>query len=146
MSSGVGTRSITDNTAETVTLGLSDTGNTGADVSDVQTVTYYLDRNIELGQTITTGAVGTALFIGLTIVNRAGATVALDTSVRILVNGSAEVPPAPVSITSGLGVFFIRDYKAEVVTFRLEDVVNNRFSVASTLTVTFTPGRLILSP
>lgn len=137
---GVAVATISDSVAESITIGLFDSGNTGADVSQKIVLKYYSDINyvfLPVPATITVGAVQ---IVQLQVINRAHQVVAEERDVSVASTGSTEVPPAPVNIVSGVGVFFIRNYKTETVTLSLVDSQSTNASVASTANTTFTPS------
>ncbi|MDH3456211.1 MAG: hypothetical protein OER90_05165, partial [Gemmatimonadota bacterium] len=137
---GVGTRTLSDQVAETVTLTLSDTQGTGLDVSSTQDVVFsagvatrYVIRDP------TDGSVGTAILVTVEALDQFGNRATGESrDVTLLTSGSA-TGGGNVSISNGLGTRLINDQVPETVTLSLTDTQGTGLDVSSVQNVVFGP-------
>jgi hypothetical protein len=136
---GIGTKTITDNTAETVTLSLSDTQSTGLSVSSTQNI-VFANATVATKFIIIDPAdtvVGGSAVITIRAVDNSGN---LDTTyqndVTLVLSGSA-TGGGLVSITNGAGTKTITDSVAETVNLTLTDSQSTGLNVSSTQDIVF---------
>ena len=144
ISNGVGTISITDTVAETVSLGLSDTQSTGLAVSDVEDIIFnpgVAIKFVVLDPSDSTAGTSTNVIVQALDVNNN-----IDTSfqndVTLTASGNAVVNSgtALVNIVNGAATVPVNDLTAESVTLGLSDTQSTGLNISSTQIVVFASG------
>ncbi|MGQ0826940.1 MAG: beta strand repeat-containing protein [Bacteroidota bacterium] len=135
---GTGTKSINDNTAETVQLTLSDSQGTGLNVSSNQNVVFGIapaTKFVILNPTDTT--VGSTVTVTVQAENNFGLIdPAYQNDVTLVTSGSA-TGGGLVNIVNGIGTKQITDAVAETVNLTLSDTQGTGLDVTSTQNVIF---------
>ncbi len=144
ISNGVGTRDISDHTAQTVNLTLTDTGETEFDVSSTQDVVFAhgaASKFVIINPT--DGTVDAAITVTVKLEDQYGNIINSgdhkDDDVTLNTSGNA-TGGGVVSISNGVGTRDISDQTAQTVNLTLEDSQTTHFNVSSTQDVVFGPG------
>jgi hypothetical protein len=140
---GVGTISISDHTAQTVNLGLSDSSSTLLDVTSTQDVIFA--HGVAAKYTIinpTDGTVDAAINVTVQLQDQYGNLVSTgankDDDVDLVASGAA-TGAGTVNISNGTGLLPITDHTAQTVTLTLTNPVA-AVNIASTEDVIFAHG------
>jgi len=141
IASGVGTRSISNQVPEIVTLSLTDINATGLNVSSAQNVEFFVDvvtQFVILNPT--DGTVDAAITVTVQAQDQFGNLVATENRDVTLVTSGSATGGGVVNIVNGVGSRDISDQQPETVTLTLLDSQNTGLDVTSTQAVTFSLG------
>jgi hypothetical protein len=141
ISNGVGTRSISDQVAETVTLTLEDSEVTGLDVSSTQNVVFATGTVARYAIiNPTDGSVDAPITVTVQAQDQLGNVVTSENRDVTLVTSGSATGAGLVDIQSGVGSRDISDQMPETVTLTLSDTEGTGLDVSSTQDVIFAPG------
>jgi hypothetical protein len=134
---GVGTRQINDAVAETVTLSLTDTEETGLNTGSTQTVVFSIVATRFVILDPADGPVNTAITVTVQAQDQYGNLATNENRDVTLVTSGSATGGGLVNIQNGVGTRQINDAVAETVTLSLTDTEETGLNTGSTQAVVF---------